>query len=163
MTRCYPCVFRRPFGKGWICSWWNIFVFPASHIYIHIYINAVTSVYSISSSSMALQPNFGLGLFSSLPPKISVLYWPSPVLAFQYPRSIFVHCVLPSSSGSSICSSLFLENIRGYSFVLHPRHITYPLEFMNLISLVSSISSYKFADYTCFSTVLCPSLVCRFL
>ena len=37
-----------------------------------------------SSSSMAVQPNLGLGLFNPPPPAISILCTPSPVPALQY-------------------------------------------------------------------------------
>ena len=89
------------------------------------------TVFSDSSSPMALQPNFGLGLFNPPPPNISVIYRPSPILAFQHPLSIPFHCIYPSSSGSSNRFSpiyVSFQSFLGYPFVLHPHHVTHTLE-----------------------------------
>jgi len=102
--------------------------------------------FCVYSSSVALQPKLGLGLFNPPSPGISVLCRPYPVPELQHPPIISVHCILPPSSGPSNWCTLSYVSFRCFlgtlsSFI--PITWSTHWNLLNLIFLVDSVYLYK--------------------
>lgn len=74
----------------------------------------VCFLFCVYSSSVALQPNLGLGLLNPPSPNITILCRPYPVLALQHPLINSAHCIIPPSSGPSNWSALSYLSFRCY-------------------------------------------------